>query len=115
MCIRDRENSYDFVTCTEVVEHFYNPRKELQVIDGLLKVGGVLIVMTDHRREDREFSQWSYRTDSTHVGFFNRKSWQWVSQEMGWEILEYQPRLVVFRKSAPVRRRKAPLQNFAHL
>ena len=109
------QRQYDFVTCTEAVEHFYNPKQELERIDGLLKDQGLLVIMTDHRRADREFASWGYRTDSTHVGFFNRHCWNWVAQKMAWQILEYHPRVVIFRKGRRSYSTEAPFQGIKDL
>ena len=40
------KRTYDFVTCTETVEHFSRPRRELERINRLLRPGGWLGVMT---------------------------------------------------------------------
>ena len=37
---------YDFVTCTEVLEHLRSPRETLAQLDGLLRPGGILGIMT---------------------------------------------------------------------
>ena len=41
------ERRYDFITCTETVEHFYQPGKEFRRLDRLLRSGGWLGVMTE--------------------------------------------------------------------
>lgn len=92
------ETKYDFVTCTEVVEHFYHPKKEFNKIDRVLKRGGHFIVMTDNRREEREFANWGYRHDPTHVCFFNENSWQFVADRWQWQLLAVGPRVTVFKK-----------------
>ena len=38
--------AYDFVTCTETAEHFDDPRREFDSLDGLMRSGGWLGVMT---------------------------------------------------------------------
>ena len=38
--------TYDFITCTEAAEHFFNPNKEFDLLDKLLKKDGWLGVMT---------------------------------------------------------------------
>jgi len=90
--------TYDFVTCTEVVEHFYFPRTDLQKLEGLLDPGGVLVIMTDHRSEERDFENWGYRTDSTHVCFYSEKTWDWFSRWTNLELVAFEGRIVVFKK-----------------
>ena len=41
------ERTYDFVTCTETVEHFYQPAKEFNRFNQLLRRGGWLGIMTE--------------------------------------------------------------------
>lgn len=93
-------DQYDFVTCTEVVEHFYHPAKEFGRIDRILKPQGYFVVMTDHRRDDRAFADWGYRHDPTHVCFFNENSWRFVADHWGWEMVETGPKVTVFRKQS---------------
>ena len=40
------EHSYDSIVCTETAEHFDNPARDFREMDGLLKPGGWLGVMT---------------------------------------------------------------------
>jgi SAM-dependent methyltransferase len=42
----------DFVTCTEVAEHFHAPAEELARLRGLVRPGGWLALMTSFRTED---------------------------------------------------------------
>ena len=35
---------YDFITCTEVVEHFRKPLDEFKLFDKILKIKGVLAI-----------------------------------------------------------------------
>lgn len=69
--------SYDFVTATEVVEHFHRPGWELERLWSLLEPGGWLGVMTKLVLNRAAFDRWHYRNDPTHVCFFSRATWQW--------------------------------------
>ena len=61
---------YDFVTASEVVEHFRNPAKDLQRIWSCIKPGGLLGIMTKLALDQASFSNWHYKNDPTHVSFF---------------------------------------------
>src|SRR5690606_34013364 len=37
---------YDFITCTEVAEHLFDPMKEFQLLLSMLKPQGFLVIMT---------------------------------------------------------------------
>ena len=89
---------YDFVTCTEVFEHFYTPFKEMNKINEILKPKGFLILMTEMRRDLEHFKGWGYRTDNTHVCFLNEKSLQWLSENWGYKILSSDGRISSLQK-----------------
>ncbi len=46
------QNDYDFITCTEVIEHFHHPAQEFRHLDALLRPGGMLALMTCFQTED---------------------------------------------------------------
>jgi hypothetical protein len=71
---------YDFVTCSEVVEHFYNPSLEWKKLVSLVKKGGLLGIMTKQRDDNLEFSKWHYKDDPTHVSFYSKKTFEWISK-----------------------------------
>lgn len=76
--------SYDFVTCTEVVEHFHDPAAEFVRLDALLRPGGWLGVMTCFQTEDARFAGWHYRRDPTHVVFYRERTFRHIAQRFGW-------------------------------
>jgi SAM-dependent methyltransferase len=74
-------NTYDFVTCTEVFEHFHNPAEELKKLNHLLKPGGLLAVMTSFQTDDNHFANWYYRRDPTHVVFYRESTFHYLAQQ----------------------------------
>ncbi|KAJ4457260.1 putative class I SAM-dependent methyltransferase [Paratrimastix pyriformis] len=92
---------YDFVTCTEAAEHFYEPLKELALLDRLLRPGGWLGLMTDLVRPEVPFGQWHYPRDPTHVCFYRPATLAWAAARFGWEAPESPTRNVfLFHKPA---------------
>ncbi|MEO9876935.1 MAG: class I SAM-dependent methyltransferase [Anderseniella sp.] len=81
--------NYDFVTCTETVEHFHLPAVEFKRLAGLLKPGGLLAVMTIFQTDDSRFANWRYRHDPTHVVFYREHTFAILAQ-----ILEMQCEIV---------------------
>lgn len=77
---------YDFITCTEVIEHLHNPHQVFQQLDELLKPGGWLGVMTCFQTDDARFANWHYRRDPTHVVFYRETTLQWLARAMGWDL-----------------------------
>jgi 2-polyprenyl-3-methyl-5-hydroxy-6-metoxy-1,4-benzoquinol methylase len=89
---------YDFITCTEVVEHLHAPGRELATIDRLLKPGGWLGVMTEMLDDDAGFSAWWYRRDPTHVAFFRRETMEWIAGHFGWQVTFPASTVALFEK-----------------
>lgn len=75
------ENRYDFITCTEVVEHFHHPTQDLARMLSLLKPGGWLAIMTSWLTDDIDFARWHYPRDPTHVCFFRPETFTWLAQQ----------------------------------
>lgn len=79
------KRQYDFVTCTEVAEHFHDPFAEFARLDGLLKPGGWLGIMTCFHTDDTRFGGWHYRKDPTHVVFYREETMRWLANRFGWQ------------------------------
>ncbi|WP_026757855.1 class I SAM-dependent methyltransferase [Sediminimonas qiaohouensis] len=76
--------TYDFVTCTEVVEHFHAPAAEFDRMGAMLRPGGWLAVMTCFQTEDAAFGNWHYRKDPTHVVFYREETLRHIARMRGW-------------------------------
>lgn len=72
---------YDFITCTEAAEHFYNPHNEFEKISSILKPGGVFALMTLFLKSDEDFKNWYYRRDPSHVIFYATKTLEFIAQK----------------------------------
>lgn len=77
---------YDFVTCTEAIEHFYQPAKEWGLLLRLVKPGGWLGIMTKLVTDTDAFGHWYYKNDPTHVSFFSRDTFCFLAQRDGLEV-----------------------------
>ena len=86
---------YDFITCTETAEHFYDPWKEFNMLNNLLKPGGWLGIMTCFLTTDDMFESWYYRRDPTHVTFYAEKTFQVIASQRNWKC-EIKSKDVVF-------------------
>lgn len=78
------EKTYDFITCTEVVEHFHDPAGEFDRLDALLRPDGWLAVMTCFQDDDTAFANWHYRRDPTHVVFYRAETFRKFAALRGW-------------------------------
>jgi len=83
---------YDFITVCETAEHFYNPKKEFELLFGMLKPNGILGIKTGLVPKD--FASWWYHRDPTHVVFYSTKTFEYISKEYS-AALEYLPKDVV--------------------
>jgi hypothetical protein len=77
---------YDFITATEVVEHLFDPGRELERLAGLLPPGGWLGLMTKRVTSREAFARWHYILDPTHVAFFSETSFRWLADELGMSV-----------------------------
>jgi SAM-dependent methyltransferase len=77
------ERTYDFVTCTEVAEHFHRPAQEFARLARLLRPGGWLAVMTSFQTNDARFAAWHYRRDPTHVVFYRAETFVQIAAQNG--------------------------------
>lgn len=75
---------YDFITCTEVIEHFHHPADEFERFARMLRPGGWLGLMTCFQTDDALFANWRYRKDPTHVVFYRERTLRWIAERQGW-------------------------------
>ncbi len=80
------ERDYDFVTCTETAEHFFDPAGEFDRLDKMLRPGGWLAVMTCFQTDDDRFADWHYRKDPTHVVFYRVTTFVVLAEQRGWRF-----------------------------
>lgn len=93
------EEGYDFVTSTEVWEHFHEPFKDIRKCWSLVRPGGFLGVMTYFIPEDKEkFYNWWYLRDETHVGFFNEEVFSFIAKELGASMEIINRQVVILKK-----------------
>ena len=79
-------NKYKFITCSEVVEHFFNPCEEFDKINNLLENNSWFGVMTTFLTKDEMFENWYYRRDPTHVVFYKERTFQVISEQNNWQF-----------------------------
>jgi SAM-dependent methyltransferase len=90
--------NYDFITATEVVEHLFDPEKELELLWSCLKPGGFLGIMTKLVINKDAFSRWHYKDDMTHVAFFSRSTFEWLEKKWNASLEFIDNDVMIFRK-----------------
>lgn len=80
------QRQYDFISCTEAIEHFAQPATEWQLWLELLKPGGTLAIMTKRYTDAAAFANWHYKLDPTHVSFFCEATFQYLARRDGFDL-----------------------------
>lgn len=93
---------YNFITCTEVVEHFYHPFVELCKLNDLLQTNGYLGIMTKLYDKPEDFPSWHYHNDITHVSFYTKETMQWIAKYFNWKIIFLSTQVILFQKQGGV-------------
>lgn len=93
------ERSYDFITCTETIEHFHKPAEAFSQLDRLLRPGGLLGVMTMFFQDPPDLSRWAYARDPTHVAFYRPATMSWIASHYGWRLETLSRRTAIFEKA----------------
>ena len=89
---------YDFISCSETVEHFHNPFDEFTRFNELLNDGGIIGIMTNFHSEEKIFENWYYIKDPTHVVFYNKKTFLIIAKIFNWDCEFLGNNLVFFKK-----------------
>ena len=90
---------YDFICCTETVEHFHNPFGEFTRFNELLNNNGTIGIMTNFHSEQDIFENWYYIKDPTHVVFYNKKTFQIIAKIFDWDSEFLGNNLVFLKKN----------------
>lgn len=86
---------YDFITCTEVIEHIAHPAVVFEQWMKCLKPEGILAIMTKRVIDQSAFQNWHYKNDPTHICFYSEATFEWLANR--WNLtLEIIDQDVVF-------------------
>ena len=67
------KKSYEFLVMNEVIEHLSDPAGTISKLRTIL-TGPIFIRTKFYPETEKEFANWFYKRDATHVQFFNLKS-----------------------------------------
>ncbi len=82
-----RGKKYDLITSTEVFEHLKEPLLEIEKLVKCLKKGGYLAIMTSFHSGWKEFNNWGYQRDPTHITFYNSKTFRKIVERFPVELI----------------------------
>lgn len=91
-------NHYDFLLCSEVVEHFFHPREEFERFGALVKEGGLIGIRSQLLLDDKSLEKWWYRKDRTHVTFYSPRTVEWVGAHFGWKLVRLEDPIWIFER-----------------
>jgi len=95
------QQQYDFICCTEAIEHFANPAKEWALWQQLLRGGGTLAIMTKRYLDQASFAHWHYKNDPTHISFFHQHTFEFLAERDGFSLSFPAPDVVLLQKRIP--------------
>ena len=92
------DQTWDFIACSEVVEHLHEPGAEFDRLDRALAPGGLLGIMTSLLTPEIDFAAWSYRRQPSHVVFYRPGTMAWIAAWRGWSMEILGGNIVFFTK-----------------
>lgn len=90
---------YDMIISTEVIEHIYDPLKQVGQLKSHLNLKGFLALKTSLRPlSDDAFLTWWYKEDRTHISFLSLKAIDIISRKTGLQVYFCDNRsIIIFR------------------
>lgn len=95
---RTLQQHYDFICCSEAIEHFARPAHEWQRFLEITRPGSWIGIMTQMRDNVRHFADWYYKNDPTHIGFYSRATFQWLARQYRLSTEYHDDSVVLFRR-----------------
>ncbi|MCL1157516.1 class I SAM-dependent methyltransferase [Shewanella inventionis] len=92
--------SYDFVCCYRVFEHFRHPIREWKLLNQLIKPNGWLAISTPLMTDKALFAKWHYKNNPTHVSFYQQATFEYLASNSDFELLFASKDLVLMQKSS---------------
>lgn len=77
---------YDFITASECFEHFFSVKKEIELINSILKPKGYLGIMNELVTDFTDFENWYYIKDPSHVCFYSLKSFEFICEKYNYSL-----------------------------
>jgi len=94
------KKKYDVIVCADILEHIIDPQSVLQLLKGLLKPNGEVLISLPNvafglNRLNLLFGRWNYTEfgtlDKTHLRFFTAKTLKELVENAGLNIRYFHP------------------------
>ena len=88
----ERERKFDFIFCSEVIEHVPFPHEFVKSLVDLMSPNSILYLTTPdagHRKVPKDTLKWKEIKPPEHIVFFNKKTMSMLLQEHGLEIIKF--------------------------
>ena len=92
------KDKYDFITCTEVVEHIKDSNALFEYFSNHLGKDGLLGIMTKLVIDKEAFVSWHYKNDLTHIRFYSKETFRWIAQKWNWDVTFYQNDVIILKE-----------------
>jgi hypothetical protein len=93
-------NKYDGVILSESLEHFFDPKRDLETIIGLIKNNGKILIRTERHLGETHFQNWYYHKDPTHVIFFSINTFEFLAKHYNLIASFPDKNIVLLRRSS---------------
>ena len=95
-----KKHLYDAIILEEVIEHLKDPIDIINQLISNLKVGGKFIIRTMMIPTDVFTSNWWYLRDSTHISFFDIKTFETICELLDLKIIYFNDKdLIILQKA----------------
>jgi len=86
-----KDNSFDIITCFDVLEHLKNPKSTLQDIYRMLRRKGILAMTVPNLNSiglKLKQERWFGYRDTTHISLLTNKEWLIMLEKCGFNIIK---------------------------
>ncbi len=90
--------TYDFITTTETVEHFQHPSDVFDSLFERLHPEGWLSIMTKMVIDKQAFKNWHYIRDLTHICFYSQFTFEYMAKRFNSSIYNFGKDVILFQK-----------------
>ncbi|WP_299809613.1 class I SAM-dependent methyltransferase [uncultured Shewanella sp.] len=92
------KQEYDFICCYRVFEHFRFPYREWALLSELVKPGGWIAICTPLLSDLSAFDKWHHKNNLTHVSFYQRQTFEFLANKVGFKLLFAANDLILVQK-----------------